>query len=203
MIHEQERILALVKEVLGENYVQLEVIGYDLHEDFGREATRIACTIRDTPGEVTVIEGSGVGIINAFFHALLDRLSRDYPSLDSISIDKFAVAGKIGSGSESNQGDAMCTVTLGIRNSRGNHFEFDHESRSVTRSSIEATLRAAEYFVNSERAFVEAYKGLKSSRRQNRPDLVHRYTDLMSNLVRNTSYSETIEQIQAEVGNGG
>ncbi len=198
MIYEQERILSIVKDVLKEEYVHLEVVGYDLHEDFEREQTRIACTIRDTNGETAVIEGSGVGIIDAFFHALLARLSREYPSLDSISIDKFAVTGKIGSGSESNQGDAICSVTIGIRNSRGNHFEFDHESRSVTRSGIEATLRAAEYFVNSERAFIEAFRGLKSSRRQSRPDLVHRYTDLMSSLVRNTSYSETIEQIQSE-----
>ena len=199
MIHRQENTLELVKQLLGDGYEHMEVIHYDLHEDFSREETRISCTIRATDGEVTVIEGVGVGIIDAFFCALRGRLSRAYPSLNTISIDKFVVNGKIGSGEEASQGDAIAAVTIGIRNSRGNHFEFEHESRSVTRSSIEATLRAAEYFVNSERAFIEAYKALKWARSENRSDLIGQYTDQMTSLVRNTSYSETIEQIEAEL----
>ncbi len=201
MIHEQERMLGITREILGEDWMHLEVVGYDLHEDFHREQTRIACKIRDNKtNEVKVIEGSGVGLIDAFFHALLDRLSDRYPSLETISIDKFSVTAKIGSGSAINQEfDALATVTLGIRNSNEVHFEFTHESRSVTRSGIEAALRAAEYFVNSERAFIEAYHALKSSREGGRQDLIERYTSMMSQLVKNTSYSEVIEQIRSEL----
>lgn len=196
-------MLSLTKELLGEEHMHLELLGYDLHEDFHREATRLAVTIRDNnTKETQVIEGRGVGLIDAFFHGLLDRLSEEYPSLQTVSIDKFAVTGKIGSGQEANQGDAIAVVTLGIRNSYGNHFEFQHESRSVTRSGIEATLRAAEYFVNCERAFIEAFHALKSSRASSRQDLVDRYTQVMSQLVRNTSYSDVIEQIRHEVENG-
>ena len=198
MIHEQGRILSLMKELLGPDYMQLEVVGYDLHEDFHREQTRIACKIRGDDGDL-VIEGSGVGLIDAFFHGLLNRLSQDYPSLDSIAIDKFIVQGKIGTGSEPWQGDALAVVTLGIRNSGGKHFEFEHESRSVTHSAIEATLRAAEYFVNSEKAFITAYKALKSTHDAARGDIKHRYTEILAQLVRNTSYSEVIEQIKAEL----
>lgn len=201
MIHEQDRMLALMKELLGENFMHLEVVGYDLHEDFTRSETLIACKIKDNrTQDVTTIEGRGVGMIDAFFHGLLDRLSKEYPSLQTIAIDKFSVDGNMGSGREQNRADAMAQVTIGIKNSSGGHFEFNHESRSVTRSGIEATLRAAEYFVNSERAFVATFKALKSSRAQNRNDLVARYTDLMSRLVRNTSYSEVIENIRKEVG---
>jgi len=200
MIFEQAKMQGIMKELLGDDYVHLGLVGYDLHEDFHREETNIACKIRDDKtGEVTVIEGAGVGLIDAFFHALLSRMSRDYSSLQTISIDKFIVEGKIGSGHETSQGDALAAVTIGIRSSTGRHFEFNHESRSVTRSGIEATLRAAEYFVNSERAFVAAYKGLKSSRTGNRNDMVERYTGMMSQLVRNTSYSEVIEEIQLEL----
>ncbi|MFT7626273.1 MAG: hypothetical protein ACI9WU_005468 [Myxococcota bacterium] len=200
MIHEQDRMLGLAKEVLGEEFMRLELVGYDLHEDFHREVTRIACKIKDEKtGKVTVIEGVGVGMIDAFFHAMLDTMSEQYPSLDTISIDKFQVTAKIGSGSERNQGDAIASVTIGIRNSSGKHFEFEHESRSVTRSGIEATLRAGEYFVNSEKAFIEAYTARTAAKESNRQDLINRYTALMADLVKNTSYSRVIEQIRSEM----
>ena len=93
----------------------------------------------------------------------------------------------------------MAVVTVGMSNSSGCHFEFQHESRSVTRSSIEATLLAVEYFVNSECAFIECFRALKSAKEQRRQDLVERYTSLMSELVKNTSYSEVIEQIREEM----
>jgi hypothetical protein len=199
MIHQQEQMIGIMKELLGENYVQLEVVGYDLHEDFGRGETSIACKIVDThSNEVTVIEGRGVGIIDAFFHGLLDHLSRDYPSLQSISVDKFTVTARIGA-EQGTHSDAECEVVIGIKNDKGIHFEFETVSRSVTRAGIHATMLAAEYFVNSERAFIEAYKGIKSARDQNRQDMANRYTELMSALVRNTSYSEVIEQIRAEM----
>ncbi len=203
MIHDQERMLGLTKEILGDDFMHLELVGYDFHEDFHREESRIACKIRNnSTNEEQVIEGSGVGLIDAFFHALLDRLSEQYPSLDTISIDKFQVNAKIGSGTESNQGDALAHVTIGIRNSNGKHFDFEHESRSVSRSGIQATLRAAEYFVNSERAFIEAYKARTGAKSQGRQDLIDRYTALMADLVQNTSYSEVIEQIRAEIAEG-
>lgn len=200
MIHEQARMSGLTKELLGEDYLHLELLGYDLHEDFDREQANIAVTIRDKQtGEKQVIEGSGVGLIDAFFHALLDAMSGEYPSLETITIDKFLVQAKVGSGAETSQGDALATVTIGISNSMGRHFEFEHESRSVTRSGIKATLTAAEYFVNAERAFVSAYKTLKNARETNRQDLVHQYTAVMAELVKNTSYSDVIEQIKADL----
>ena len=199
MIHQQDRMMGIMKELLGDKYIHLEVVGYDLHEDFGRGETSIACKIRDTQSnELTVIEGRGVGIIDAFFHGLLDRLSRDYPSLESISVDKFVVTGRISSAVDASRADAVCEVILGIRNDKGIHFEFESESRSVTRAGINVTMLAAEYFVNSERAFIEAYKSREMAREQNRQDMANRYTEVMSQLVRNTSYSEVIEQIRAE-----
>ena len=200
MIHKQARMIGIMKEILGDKYLELEVVGYDLHEDFGRSETKIACKIRDThSNELTVIEGRGVGIIDAFFHGLLDRLSQDYPSLQTIAVDKFTVTGKIASAVDSSHADAVCEVVLGIRNDKGIHFEFESESRSVTRAGINVTMLAAEYFVNSERAFIEAYRSQKSAREQNRQDLASRYTEIMSQLVRNTSYSEVIEQIRSTI----
>ena len=198
MIHQQDRIHGLTKEVLGEQYIHLEVIDCRLHEDYRGEDTLVACRFKEDDSETT-IEGRGVGLIDAFFNGLLARLSEEYPSLKTVSIDKFTVDAKISSGRHSSMADSLAVVTVGIRNSNGDHFEFEHESRSVTRSSIQATLQAAEYFMNSERAFIECFRALKSGKEQRRQDLVERYTSLMSELVKNTSYSEVIEQIREEM----
>jgi hypothetical protein len=203
MIRDQQRMLGLMKELLGDNFLHFDVVGYDLHEDFGRGETQIACKIADNnSGEITVIEGQGVGVIDAFFHGLLNRMAVEYASLETVELDMFVVNAKLGAGKEKSQTDALAEVTIGMRNSRGNHFEFTHESRSVTRSAIEATLRAAEYFVNAERAFIEAFTSLKGCRQQGRQDLEKRYTSLMAEIVRNTSYSEVIERINEEMTKG-
>ncbi len=199
MIHEQARISELMQDLLGKDLFHLSVVSYDLHEDFERETCRIACTIRYPDGKNTVIEGLGVGAIDAFFNGLLGHLSREYPSLQTIVIDRFLIANKAVSGSRKSGSDALAAVTVGIKNSRGTAFEFVSESRSITRSGIDATLRAAEYFVNSELAFKRAYHALVDARERRRQDVVAKYTDLMAQLVKNTSYSEVIEQIRADV----
>lgn len=199
MIHEQARILELIRDLLGNDLFRLSVVSFDLHEDFEREDSRIACTVRYPDSSTQVIEGQGVGFIDAFFNGLLERLSRDYPSIQTIVIDRFHVASKVSPGARRSGSDALASVTMGIRNSRGSSFEFVSESRSVTRSGIDATLRAAEYFVNSELAFKRAYRALVDARDRRRQDLVAKYTDLMAQLVKNTSYSDVIEQIRADV----
>jgi len=198
MIRQQDRIHGLTKEILGDRYIHLEVLHCQFQEDFRGEDSLLACRVRTAEGETT-IEGHGVGIVDAFFKGLLIRLSRDYPSLKTVSIDKFTVQAKASSGRQSSMADSLAVVTVGMSNSVGRHFEFQHESRSVTRSSIEATLLAVEYFVNSECAFIECFRAMKSAKEQRRQDLVERYTSLMSELVKNTSYSEVIEQIREEM----
>ena len=198
MIHQQDRIHGLAKEILGDQYIHLEVLDCQFHEDYRGGDSLLACRVKTDTGEST-IEGRGAGIVDAFFNGLLVMLSLDYPSLKTVSIDKFTVNAKISSGRQSSMADSLAVVTVGIRNSNGDHFEFQDESRSVARSSIQATLLGVEYFVNSERAFIECFRAVKSGREQRRQDLVERYTGLMSELVKNTSYSEVIEQIRQEM----
>ena len=54
----------------------------------------------------------------------------------------------------------------------------------------------AEYFVNSERAYITLYKALENARERNRQDLVDTYKAQMAEVVKSTSYSEVIERLQ-------
>ncbi|MBI5481079.1 MAG: hypothetical protein HY906_19635 [Deltaproteobacteria bacterium] len=200
MVNKQERCLALMKEILRERFLDLAMVGYELREDFDASEARIVCRVRDVrTGETQVIEGQGVGIIDAFFHGLKARLAGRYKSLDTIRFSGFTVRGKMDTGRAPASSDALAEVTLGIRNSYGAEFAFTHASRSVTRSGLEATLSAAEYFVNSEVAFLAIHDALRDARAKHREDLVTTYTAMLAVLVENTSYSDVLEQKRQEL----
>ena len=135
----------------------------------------------------------------AFFHGLKRHLARSYPSLESIQFITFAVRGDMDSRRNDSGTDAVGEVVLGVRNTAGTNFEFRHSSRSISGSAVEVTLQAVGYFVNSERAFIQSYKALSHARERGRQDLVDVYTRHLAELVRNTSYSEVIEEIRQQI----
>ncbi len=195
-----QRIRGLIREILAEEYLALRVDRYVFEEQVRTHEGRIHCELHhERSGEPEVIEGTGVGIIDAFFHGLRRHLAKSYPSLDSIQFVSFAVRGDMDSRRQSAGSDAEGDVILGVRNTAGATFEFSHSSRSLSGSAVEVTLQAVEYFVNSERAFSQSYKALRDAKARGRQDLVDVYTSHLSELVRNTSYSEVIEDIQKQL----
>ena len=193
-MNKQERALSLIKEILKEKFLDLAMVGYEMREDFDANEARIVCRVRDVrTGDMLTIEGQGVGIIDAFFHGLKARLADRYKSLETIRFTGFTVKGKMDTGRAPASSDALAEVTLLVRNTNGAEFAFSHASRSVTRSGLEATLYAAEYFVNSEVAFLTIHDALKDARAKHRADLVASYTAMLAVLVENTSYSDVLE----------
>jgi hypothetical protein len=200
VIGKQEQIHQLMKDILKENYLHLEVLSYELSENFVTGDSRIVCQVKDSrSGEVLTIEGRGSGVLDAFFHGLKDRLAKSFPSLNTIRFSTFELHGEMETSRDEAGTDAEAVVTLGVKNSQGREFEFQHTSRSILRSGIEATLDAAEYFVNSEKAFLTVHAALAEARRKGRSDLVEKYTNILAVLVENTSYSEVIEQRKREL----
>jgi hypothetical protein len=198
VIGKQHQILELMKEVLKDKFLHLEVLSYDLHENFVTGDSRISCQVKDhQTGEVLSVAGHGAGVLDAFFHGIKERLARSFPSLNTIRFSTFELHGEMETGRDQGT-DAEARVALGIKNSYGQEFEFHHSSRSILRSGIEATLDAVEYFANSEKAFLTVHAALQDARAKGRSDLVERYTNTLSVLVENTSYSEIIEQKRRE-----
>ena len=60
-------------------------------------------------------------------------------------------------------------------------------------------MKAVEYFVNSERAFVRMYKAREHYQKEGRDELVTKYTVLLAKMVANTSYSDVTARIKAEL----
>jgi len=189
-----------MREILRENYLELRVENHVLEEDITAGSTKIRATV--APLETTAVEakkraveGRGVGLVDAFYHGLIDQYSPEYPSLKSIRFVGFSLTGMLDRNRPRNaaQSDAVGEVRLLVENSEGNEFEFTASSRSITACALQATLDAVEYFVNSERAFLVTHAALRDAESRSRADLVQKFASNLAELVRNTSYSEAIE----------
>ncbi|MFP4599551.1 MAG: hypothetical protein ACOC9J_04095 [Persicimonas sp.] len=200
MYEKQKKMISLMKEILQEDYLHLTVHQYTLDEDLDEGTVSIRCRLSDQKADGFEVGGSGVGVIDALFDGLKQRMADDYPSLKSIRFSEFSIEGLIsGDDSPDVATKAEAVATVGIINSEDQEFQFEAKAPSVSRAGIQATILAAEYFVNSERTYVKLHEILEHYRSEGRTDLVEKYTDLMSKVVENTSYSEVVEQIRKQM----
>lgn len=189
--------LELIKRVLGADYLELKLARLAV-EEAPEERVRVKVTVVD--GSPVEVEGEGVGVVDALYHALLARFAIEYKSLESISLAGFRVDADV----ETRQGhagvDAVGTVTIDVTNSEGRRFTFSDSSRSVTASVARAVLAVVQYFVNAERAFITLHKARKDALDRGRSDLVARFTAELAEVVESTSYAEVIEKIKKDAG---
>ena len=187
-----------MREILGDDYQALKVEKIVFEEDIAAEKSRIRAEVApvDQPdgGETTKVEGEGVGLVDAFFHGVFSQLSSDCPSLKTLRFVGFSITGMLDPDRpRSLTGtDAIGEARLVVENSDRRAFEFVASSKSITAAALQATLDAAEYFVNSERAFMATWRALKDAESRGRSDLVQSFNLKLAELVRNTSYSESI-----------
>ena len=197
---QQAKALETMREVLRDDFLSLEVTEYELRESFTEGACQIVCHLVEKPSDQRFsIESRGVGMLDAFFKGVSGRYQPEHPSLETIRIASFSVRGLMGEPKNGDRAtDAAAEATIGITNSGGGEFHFAAVSPSVSHSSLEAVLAAIEYFVNSERCYVRLYKALRHHETTGRMELVARYTELLSQMVRNTSYSSAVERLKRD-----
>jgi hypothetical protein len=200
LFENQKASIQLMREILGSDYLELKIESHVLEENLVSEESKIRAVVvpanpREGQHERRTIEGKGVGLVDAFFRGMIDQLSPEYPSLRTLRFVGFAVQGML----DKNRtrgiagSDAIGEVRLVVENSEAHEFEFVSQSRSITASALCATLDAVEYFVNSERAFLVTRRALKDAESRKRADLMQMFGGRLSELVRNTSYSDAIE----------
>lgn len=195
-----EATVGLVREVLGDQYLDLRVDSFTLEEDVDTGRCTVSCALHKHPtGKRMDIRGDGVGFVDSVFHALRKALGENYPSLMSIQFSSFRVEARLDTRREKAGSDAVGSVTLELENSRGRRFAFTHASRSITGSAMIVTLQGVEYFVNTERAFIQLNRALEDARRRSRSDLVERYQIQIATIVENTSYSEIMESVRQQI----
>ncbi len=194
---EKDAITELIAEVLDGTELRLRVDSYRLDENLKSGSVAVRCELHDErTGQRDVIEGQGVGLIDAVFQGLIALYSEKYPSLRSIRFSDFSMKAEVATAHIAARSDMAAVVTLRVANSEDREYVFTHSSPSITRSSLAVVCQAVEFFINSERAFIAVYRALRHARSQNRDDSVTRYTTQLTTLVEATSYSEVIAQIR-------
>lgn len=200
-MHRRTATEELIREVLGEDYLQLQVQSYQMVEDVsGEHPCRVSVVLTHANGErdEEKIEGEGVGLVDALYNGLMEHYAREFESLKTIEFTGFTVKGKMETSREHQGADAEGIVDLTVTNSEGITFDFYDTGRSMVRSALKVVVEATEFFVNSERAFIVMHRALKDAQERGRGDLVQKYTGQLAQLVSNTSYTRVIERIKKE-----
>ncbi len=190
--------LELIRSALGDDYVELNIQRLEIAEDLTDETSKMTLTLLDREREL-VVSGEGCGMVDALWHGLVARFSKEYESLKTVVLASFEVGARLDTKTHEGGTDAVCEVTLNVKNSDGHSFKFADASRSIAASSARAVLAAIEYFINAERAFVVLHSSLQDARTRNRADLVTRFTREIAEVVKSTSYASVIEKIKSEL----
>ena len=187
----------MMRDILQENYLSLSLKRFRI-EERGDEPSQVLAQIErsDRPMNLS-IEGAGQGAIHAFFMALRDLLSGEFPSVSAIHFTATR-AESVPNSDRSHPTDAEAEVYVTFTNSYKDELEFRNRSRSLMRATLDCIVDAVEYFVNSEKAYIQIYRALEHYRSQGRVDLIDKYTSMLSSMVRNTSYTDVIERIKQQ-----
>ncbi|MEZ4264843.1 MAG: alpha-isopropylmalate synthase regulatory domain-containing protein [Myxococcota bacterium] len=198
---DQQSLENLVREVLGDEYRALAVRRYTLTEDIREGKATIVCLIEGaTEGKGRAVEGVGVGLIDALFSGFKRTLSGDFSSLNHIHFCGFIIEGDFSQTSNASKTDVIGNVRVEVENSSGRRFQFSSASKSMSASSVNVVVKAVEHFVNAELAVSRVYDWIEDANRRHRPDLAEQYTRRLSELVQNSSYSESLERKKAKAG---
>jgi len=189
--------VAIIREVLEDEFTMIDIASVTVTEDFNEGLTSIECVTTssaDVDGSASnsTFSGKGVGLIDALFNAFFDQYADQYPSLSTIQFSQFSITANLDTKKGYSGSDAQITVSVDVKNSKDKQFSFTSTSRSTLQSAIQSIVQTIEYFINSEKAFISMYKALEDAKSRNRPDLIQRYTSMMSELVKNASYSELL-----------
>ena len=199
----QKNLETLVREILSDTYVSLGMDGFSLTENVREQSASIAAVlINKRDGATRSVEGRGVGMVDALFTGLTLSLSSEYPSLEHIHFVDFKITSDFDHHDNGSRSDASLMVCLAVENSSGRRFEFAHTSRSITASCAGAVIECVEHFVNAELAVLRVLDWIADAKGRRRQDLVDKYTQRLADLVKNSSYSESIERSRthADIG---
>ncbi len=197
-IGQNDQLFDLFKSVLNDDYISWEINSYQVSEGIESDLAQLKVDLKQSDGKIISLEGSGDGVIDAFFSTLVESFSSEYCSLKTINFADFKVTTNIASKNSFSGSDSEVEVEILIENSYKKQFNFVKSGRSMLSAAMKATLIVTEFFVNSEKAYIVASKSLADSQERHRSDLVQHYQNILIQLVKNTSYSEIIENLKEE-----
>ncbi len=194
------RVDAAAREVLGKTYMTLRIDHFHLNEDFTLGKAVVGAELlqfMDEGNKSMAIKGEGVGLVDAFFEGMMRAFAPEYASLSRVAIVDFNIHIKLRD-TYGRKTDAFAIAVLRVKNSEGYEYVFSSRTPSISQSSAGAVLEVVKFFVNSERAYVQAFLALEDAKKRARSDLVERYRNQLATLVTATSYKEIATRLMGK-----
>jgi hypothetical protein len=195
-----EQVIKLAKEVLGQSLVEIQIVGLKLSENFEESSAKLEAKLVEIsegkPKKKTVL-GTGVGLVDACFDALIKCYNESFCSLDSISIVDFNVSAHLDRASQ-RKSDAKITALLRIKNSEDHEYTFQATTTSISHSSVSVVQESIAFFINAELAYTRLYTALSDAKTRSRHDLIERYQNQMATLVHATSFEKLVERLKIQ-----
>lgn len=195
-----EQVIKLTKEVLGESRVEIQIVGLKLSENFEESSAKIEAKlveISETKPKKKTVTGTGVGLVDACFDALIRSYNEQFCSLDTISIVDFTVNAHLDRASQ-RKSDAKITALLRVKNSDDHEYAFQSTTTSISHSSVAVVEESIAFFINAELAYTRLFRALGDAKARGRHDLVERYQNQMATLVHATSFEKLVENLKKE-----
>ncbi len=187
---------SLIKQVLQTEFLGLKPVRYTLTEVLSEDNCELSVVLETSGASDNIVEfaGRGVGFVDALFAGFIEYYAREYPSLKTLAVQDFEVHGEMNTGNDRGT-DAEVAVCLSVTNSENEKFTFENGARSLVAATCSVVFEMAEYFINSERAYITLFRALKDAKQRNRQDLVDTYQAQLAEVVKSTSYSEVIARL--------
>lgn len=196
---DQNKLETRVRKICENFWTSLSIGSITLTEDLVQKESHISCTVNLTHRVKSSIniKGSGKGIVDALYSALVRELGKRYISLQGIKFDEFEIRAAIDD-TKTPGSDAACAAKLSVVNARNRRYTFTAEEFSMNAAAITVVKKTIEFFVNAEIAAVKTHQSYKDAMQRQRADLVEKYTLQLAELVNVTCYEDLIRKIKSQ-----
>lgn len=187
-----------VKEVLGSDYVRFNVDQLTLQEDLVKKTSDVKFSLRisGSTEQGREILGGGVGLMDAVFNSLFAELSKEYCSLQTISLEDFNASVNPSTSKKMSGTDMSARVDLVVDNTSRTSIHFYSESRSIATACIDVVIQAVEYYVNCELAVLKLSELLEDAKERQRMDLHDMYLRQLTEVVGSNTYVEVLKRLK-------
>ena len=162
----------------------LQLKSYQLTEE--PNSSKIILDLSDD-GEDKLVEGSGVGMIDAGFNSLVNHFSKSYSSLNTVKLEDvyFQVDHRANK-------DVSFKSKMEIKLEFSNHCKdkswFSGKTRSMGYTGVSVLVSAIEFYINCELLFKRMKFLLEDAESRGRHDVASRYKYVLSKVVEVTNY---------------
>jgi len=190
----RSEIRLLFDKLLGDKNVSLSPVLIEVLESKESDFTNIKFSfLESTPikeEQVLLKDTEGKGFVDCLFRSLQNHYVEKYPSLKRIRLADLSVDSLIASTKSGTGSDAKTSVVFKLEVDEKGIVEFRDSSRSIMYSSFVSALKAFEFYINCEAAFLKLQEILQNGKQRNRQDIVEKCKFDLSKITRMNSYEK-------------